>query len=301
MGGRTVLLGPMTEQRILVTGTSGYLGRELVKSLRERAIETCQVDRRPSGDAAAHCFDLCDGRLVRDHVAAFSPTHVVHCGTHSASAYQTRFLSSYKEDSVAVTNLLETIGPAVRLVFLSSSYVFSGLPTDWLVTEETPLAPIHNFGVAKAFFEQLIMRTHPNSVVFRLSSVFGPGQPDNPNAIADMTDQCLTTGRVVVWGAGARKMQYVWIGDVIESLERALQLSPGLYHLGGDEYLSTAMAAEAIANRLGAEVVFDTSRREGMTLPRMDTTKLNAATGLRWRPILDGIREYVAERKSVHG
>lgn len=288
-----------TENRpVLLTGSSGYIGSRLATQLRLSRIDYIGVDKASSNRPNDECFNLRDEKLTRDAVRTLSPACIIHTGTHSALAYQNDFLASFHEDAHALTNLLGALRGRTdtRLIVFSSSYVYSGLASGRAVTENTVLNAAHNFGLAKSFFEQLILRNHPNSVLFRLSSVFGRGTQAHPNAIADMAGECLAHNRVTVWGTGQRKIQYIYIDDVIKYTFEALSLPSGIYNLGGREYTSVADTAQMIGEFFGARVRFVKDRKEGETLPFMDTTKIKEASRENHlTPLPTALQEYLHE------
>ena len=136
-------------------------------------------------------------------IRVYKPDTLVHCGTNSALAYRDNLLQAFREDAEGTANILEALTGYrdCRLIYFSSSYCYSGLPRNEAVSETTPLRPVHNFGLSKAFFEQLMLRNHPNTIVFRLSSVFGPGNALHPNAVYDMAkaiDKEITIAEVAL-------------------------------------------------------------------------------------------------------
>ena len=56
------------------------------------------------------------------------------------------------------------------------------------------------------FFEQMLLREYSNSLIFRLSSVFGEGNYLHPNAIEVMAKEAITNKTLTVWGHGKRKI-----------------------------------------------------------------------------------------------
>jgi len=286
-------LRDLAGKRVLVTGALGYVGSSLVGILRREGIDVLAVDKRAGHGSVT--LDLCDRKETIGAVGRFRPDFVVHCGTHSALAYKGGFLPSFREDASALANLLEALSgfPGCRLVFFSSSYVYSGLDVSRLVSESSLLNPSHDFGVAKSFFEQFVLRSHPDSVVFRLSSVFGPGNALNPNAVLGMARECMDSGKLAVWGSGSRKMQYVYMADVLRCVARAFTIHPGIYNLGGSDYLTVANSAGMIADFFKVNVVFLRDRKEGETLPFMDCSALAKAAGVRMTPFGEALSEYL--------
>ncbi len=290
------LLEKVKNKRVMVLGSSGYIGSELVKELINNNIIYFGIDKLESSLDNVLCFNLCKKEKTINSIKKNSPDHVVHCGTYSALAYKNNFLESFREDAQALTNILEALydEPQTRLLYLSSSYIYSGLDSQEQVNEQSVLNPTHNFGIAKSFFEQFILRIHPNSIIFRLSSVFGPGKYLNPNAITNFAKECMEQNKLTVWGSGSRKMQYVYNKDVVKYIVQSFSIEPGIYNLGCDEYISVAETAKMIAEYLDTEVEFLKDKKEGETLPFMDNTKLKkAASKLDFAPFSIALREYL--------
>lgn len=284
------------DERALVTGGLGYIGSAVKDALLAAHLECLSVDKRT--DSAGDCvaLDLCERDATAALFQSFKPTVVVHAGAHSAVAYREKFFESFTEDFNALHALLEALrGSQTKLIYFSSNYVYSGCRGDGSVTEATKLLPSHNFGVGKAFFEQYILRNHPESVIFRLSSVFGEGPAQHPNALQVMANEARTDGKVTVWGNGARMMQYIYLPDVVRFTLAAPAMKPGIYNLGGDEYISVADTAGIVAGFFRAEAVFLREKTEGETLPRMDTSSVrNAAPKEKFTPFPKAATEYLS-------
>lgn len=290
--------GALKGKRAVITGGFGYIGSQLVAALDKAGVEYLSIDKRRSTTKNALSLDL-SGPKAAAAIVAFGPDLLIHCGTYSASAYKSSLLGSFSEDFASACNVLDALSklPSCRLVCFSSSYVYSGLQQG-KVSEEASLKPSHNFGVAKSFFEQLFIRNHTDTVFFRLSSVFGQGNALNPNAILGMAQECLSTKQLTVWGSGKRMMQYVYMQDVVRQVLNSVSIKPGIYNLGGDEYVSVADAARLIADFFKVKVVFLKDKPEGETLPFMECSKLKAATKMQFTPLRKALAGYLSSVKN---
>lgn len=72
------------------------------------------------------------------------------------------------------------------------------------------------------------MRVHKNSIIFRLSSVFGKGEYLHPNAIEVMAKEAIGNKLLTIWGKGTRRMQYVFMEDVLKCVLGITDLQPGI-------------------------------------------------------------------------
>lgn len=266
----------LSRKRILITGGLGYIGSEIFKIVKEYSGESLAVDKLVDASGNVMSLDLKDMAKTSKVIADFKPDVIIHCATHSALAYRDHLLNSFQEDFSATVNILNALTsmPDCRLIYLSSSYVYSGLPVHQNYNEDSPLAPKHNFGIAKSFFEQFILKIHSNTVIFRLSSVFGLGQALHPNVVLAFAQECLKNNSLTVWGQGERKLQYIYIKDAINIILKSFDLVTGIYNLGGDDYVSVRDTACDIAKFFGVKVNFLENKPEGETLPFLSNQKI---------------------------
>ncbi len=266
----------LSTKRILITGGLGYIGSEIFKIVEEYSKECLAIDKLADASGNVQSLDLKDATKTSKIITSFKPDVIIHCATHSALAYRDHLLHSFEEDFSATVNMLNALAgmPSCRLIYLSSSYVYSGLPAHQNYDESSLLAPKHNFGVAKSFFEQFILKIHPNTVIFRLCSVFGSGQALHPNVILTFAQECLKSNSLTVWGKGERTLQYIYMKDVVNIILRSFDLVPGIYNLGGDDYISVRDTAIDIAKFFRVKVNFLENKPEGETLPFLSNQKI---------------------------
>mgnify|MGYP005658817141 CR=1 FL=1 len=214
-------------------------------------------------------------------IIAEKPDYIFHTATHSALAYKNDFINVFQEDNLVLSNIISSLRKTnnTQLIYFSSSYVYSGLDINDTVSEKSILAPVHNFGLAKSFFEQMILREFSNSIIFRLSSVFGQGNYLHPNAIEVMAKEAINNKLLTIWGKGSRKMQYIYLKDVVKHVLLATELPTGVYNLCSNNYSTVMDTAINIANYFDAEIKTFPNKLEGDTLPYMDNNKLIDALG----------------------
>lgn len=275
------LLSNINGKKIIITGYNGYIGNEVANQLDLNNIDYIGIDKTIISKINCLQFNLSDRKKLKEVIIAEKPDYIFHTATHSALAYKNDFINVFQEDNLVLSNIISSLRKTnnTQLIYFSSSYVYSGLDINDTVSEKSILAPIHNFGLAKSFFEQMILREYSNSIIFRLSSVFGQGNYLHPNAIEVMAKEAINNKLLTIWGKGYRKMQYIYLNDVVKHVLLATELPTGVYNLCSNNYSTVMDTAINIATYFDAEIKTFPNKLEGDTLPYMDNTKLIDALG----------------------
>ena len=237
-------------------------------------ISFCEVDK--CATSIDEKVDLTDSGRMKSTFEKYQPSIIVHAGTNSAGAYSSDFIGSYRNDSESLTNILDYVSenPNVLLIFFSSSYVYSARPPSKSYSETELLNPKHKFGIAKYFFEKLIEESNTNHLIFRLTNVYGPGVHVNKTTIQDWIENGFRGNDITVWGPGKRRLQYVYIDDVIDLIFSCRVLDSGIYNIGGEEYSRVSDIADYISVILKIKVKKKLEKAEGETLPFLNTDKI---------------------------
>jgi len=263
-------------KKIIIAGCNGYIGNELIKEFNKSDIKYIGVDKTETTNVNCYQFNLMDHGSVSDMILSEEPDYFFHLATHSALAYQNNLLEVFNEDNMALRNILVNLKKIkkTKLMYFSSSYVYSGHNGKKPVKEEAKLYPNHNFGMAKLWFENLIKREFDNSIIFRLSSVYGEGNYLHPNIIRNIADEAINDNIITIWGEGKRKMQYIYISDVIKHIISIPRIQPDVYNLCSNNYLPVQETAGIIAKLFKVKIVNIKEKSEGETLPYMDNRKI---------------------------
>lgn len=177
-------------QRILVTGSTGFVGQRLCAVLREQGVVVREAVRR-AGVAGAGREVVVVGEIddQTDWLRGVEGvTSIVHLAGRSHVMYEGEAnpLAAYRRVNVAGTVRLAQQAAAAgvqRLVFVSSIKVNGEATTGRPFSETDSPAPLDPYGVSKHEAEQELMRisreTGMETVVVRPSLVYGPGVKGN--------------------------------------------------------------------------------------------------------------------------
>lgn len=158
-------MSTVDEPTLLVTGISGQVGFELVRSLQGLG-RVVALDRGG--------LDLADPVRIRAVVRELRPTIIVNPAAYTA-------VDDAELDAAAATALNET-GPRVLaeeaarsgavLVHYSTDYVFDGSKSTPYVEEDVP-NPLNVYGATKLAGERAIAQSGACHLIFRTSWVYG--------------------------------------------------------------------------------------------------------------------------------
>jgi len=151
--------------RILVFGGWGQLGSDLALAAAPRH----EVIRPPRSEA-----DVTDDTAVERTIRSTRPDAVVNAAAfHKVEAceeHPDRTFAVNTLGALAVARASRAAG--ARCVFLSSDYVFDGEGSDGY-REDDPTSPLSVYGISKAAGERAVRTACPDSVVVRISGLFG--------------------------------------------------------------------------------------------------------------------------------
>ena len=245
---------------ILVTGGNGFVGRHVVRALRERG-DSVRVLALPDEDAdalAARGIAVFRGDICRQETLV-APTRGVDSVLHLAAMMDVwRPFEDYHAVNVTGTeNVCRTALAAGvrRVVHMSSSSVYGmalGRPAD----ERRELRPFRDpYPQTKAAgdsaVQRMIVADRLPAVIVRPDQIFGPGDHLHFGRMADR----LRAGKGLIVGKGDNALPLVYVDDLVQGLLLALDHDRAVgqaYNIGNDRPLSQAQLLRAIAREIGA-------------------------------------------------
>lgn len=285
-------------QKILVTGSSGFIGRHLVSALRSQRYDVIEADRIKG-------IDLVDPAQVR---ALPDVDTVVHLAAFNGTRhFYERPLDVIRDNVLPTQYLLDRYAGRVDLfVFSGTCESYAGMTDhyDWPIpTPETvPLIvtdvqnPRWSYGGSKILNELQCAAAHSqlaqDYVILRYHNVYGPGQRDH---FIQEFWQRLQRGEFSLYG-WANTRSWMYITDAIEATMAVMRM-PGcrneIINIGTDqEYTIRDMALMIMeAANIQGELQLHDAPQGSVRRRSGDTTKLCTLTG--FEPSVDirqGIR-----------
>lgn len=285
--------------KVLVTGSSGLIGREVVARLARDGHEAVPFDVVEDGSdirdasALAAAMQGCDG--------------VMHLAAVSRVAWGEAAPALCDDVNIVGTRiLLEVIGQRLQrpwLVFASSREVY-GDPDDVPVSESAPMQPVNTYGRSKAEGERMIEAARAeglSAAIVRLSNVYGTVHDHPDRAVPSLLWRSYKGEDLRLSGVNAF-FDFVHVDDTARGLVMAAQKLAE-----GADQLPTVHLATGVATSLGElarltlEVAMSPSSITVLPARSFDVkgfcgNPARAAEVLGWQaeiPLAEGLRRYL--------
>ena len=167
--------------KILVIGSSGYIGSRLSQVLSTNGFEVFGLDQKKSQSESVPASLADYGKLVKSDIKDFK--HLVLLAAHSSVTESKNDPSGTIVNNIlSLQNLIEIMSQEQILYFASSASVYDGVK--YIEAQETGVlsSPRNIYDLSKRTGEDLILMNNVNSVIFRFGTVNGP----SPNMRFDL-------------------------------------------------------------------------------------------------------------------
>ena len=224
--------------KILITGHTGFVGRNICKAFDEKGIEWVG-------------YSTSNHDTIRDEVNITQKMRGVDICIHLAALAGVRD-GEKKPNEYLHTNVvgMQNVIDACKrnnvkhlISFSSSSVLGNQSPPN---SEIDPMGPISVYGISKMTGEYLIQHSGLNASIIRPFTIYG--EQGRPNQVIFKWINSIREGKPVpFFGDGSTKRGYTYVGDVIDLLfsiidkvENGFLADTGcqVYNIGGIEMIS---------------------------------------------------------------
>ena len=280
---------------IVVTGTSGFAGRNLVRHLARLGIPTIALARQP---IEAH-----ESATVRTEIVTAYADFVPSTGSVLVHLAEPPHISSV--DAKGPAHLEQMRGQAAALlargyrhaIYASSATVYGdGSDIPWTPDRRLAESP-KVYAQSKLAVEEMFLAA--NGTVARVTNLYGPGMAAT-TIFADILAQLGAPGPVTIREITPER-DYLWIEDAASAFAAmALAAKAGIYNVASGSAISCGDLAQLILRLAGEperEIVAQHRARHSVLRIDIEMSKAE----LHWSPNVDletGIRMLLKSKRS---
>lgn len=278
--------------RILITGSLGLVGSALLHFLKDLGFKNV------FGGSRENCNFL-DFIETRDYFNKISPEYVFHCAgrVYGIMGNMNNKGISFYENIMINTNVIESsrLVNVKKITVMGTGAVYPypspGLPLkEDMIFQGSPHKSEDSYAFAKRAMLTMLYayeESYAMDWAFVVScNLFGPNDkfdPINghviPSLISKFYNAKKENGRVLVWGNGSAKRDFMYVKDVAEALFQIMSKINGEVNLGSGQIYSIKEIVNILGEITGmsSNIDWDSEKPNGQDyraydLSRLDTT-----------------------------
>ena len=315
--------------KILITGSSGFIGMHLSKSLLDDGYSVCGIDNMNSyydvslkekrlnvlydyDNFAFNKVDISDLQDVERVFKKFKPEKVVNLAAQAGVRYSLENPHAYIQSNVVgFTNIIEACRhhKVSGLIYASSSSVYGENEKMPFSVDDRVDKPISIYAASKKSNE-LIAYTYNhlyglNTTGLRFFTVYGPwGRPDM--AMYIFADKIRSGEKISVFNHGKMKRDFTYIDDIVNGIRASIEknYSNELFNLGNSSSENIMNVIDHIEKELDKEAEINFKNIQPGEVEKTFANISNAKKKLNFEPktsIQEGIPKFIKWYKSYHG
>ena len=281
--------------RLLITGGSGFIGKNLVNRLADHNVTTLAD--------AGHANYKAD--ITNPAIEEIFTKENPECVIHLAALINPR-LSMKNPSSDILVNIMGTMNVLhacrksnVEKVVFSSSCAVYGNPVYLPVNEKHATLPLSVYGASKLAAEKYIeMYCKAYGIkytILRYANVYGPG---SRSVVSTFITKVSSGERPVIFGNGSQGRDYVYVDDIAAATEKAISKGAGkILNIGTGKSTTVleVLKTVCIATGKSAKPLRKTAASADIENMHLDSSLAKRELG--WEPTVsfdEGVRRMIA-------
>ena len=224
-------------RKILITGTSGYIGSALCLYLKKNFVIK-GLDKNPSNNLKSAKINLLDFKKLNKFIKSFNPDTVIHLAAQSLVDETINKKKYFLNNVLATKNLLLSLkkNKIQNIIFSSTAAVYKYRNEP--IKEKNSLKPLSAYAKTKFECEKLIKKSNLNYIILRFFNVCSSlkinktivGELHNPEThiIPTIVYKGIFNKKIYIYGNsyktkdGSCVRDYIHIKDICSAIKNCL-------------------------------------------------------------------------------
>jgi nucleoside-diphosphate-sugar epimerase len=248
--------------RIYITGSTGFVGKVLIKKLLDFGFEIFPIVRKNSGIPNEILLDLAYANEEELFDVFKGADCIIHLAAHANFGKNFDF-DTYNINCLANLRLVNVISKLDTHLVFASNALIAGIDNEY-ITKESPDIPEIPYNISKYLSETYIKTKLSNYTILRIGGIFGLGGPQHLflNKAIENVKRSVTLD---LSDNGLGKRNYIFVEDLCEwiiSIVRSKQL--GTVLMAGNDIVSMNEILSALYKVfLGEDISFKIGSLQG--------------------------------------
>jgi len=239
--------GPM---KILLTGSTGFVGRHLDSLLRDHLHEVFPLVRGPIQDSKEIIWDF-KGALPQEIPDFDILIHLAAKADFNPAADW----EIYQANTLATARLAQLA--RIRKAFFIFASTAGVHGNSSLITEDSPIRPLGPYAVSKYLAEELVALALKEYFILRIGGIYGLDGPLHLTLNRTLTDAYHRKAEVCLRGSGQARRNYIcvqdvarWIATLVKEREAGICRREKILYLAGPQTLTINDYLASVARTL---------------------------------------------------
>lgn len=231
---------------ILVTGTSGFIGKHLLKGLigKYGKNNILAFTSTPTNDCTYLLHNNYNFDIDYINNSGFGEIEIIiHAG-----AYIPKKSNQSNDFELCTSNIFNTheiinsyLPKLKQFIFLSTVDVYANIEP---IIESSPTIPISLYGNSKLYCEKMIHSwadsKNISNIILRIGHVYGPGEEKYQKLIPLIMRQIIDGKPIHMYGEGKELRTFIFISDVVDAIIKSIELEStnDVFNIVGSEQTS---------------------------------------------------------------
>lgn len=231
-------------KKILITGSNGFIGQELLSLLvKDKLVHVIALSRGQNRHPVREGYtyvdaDVCDKTLMNEVIMYHRPDSVIHTVAMAEVEACEKDPDACEKINVDPVKVLVSLAEEYRfhLVYFSTDFVFDGQEGPYLETDMPK--PVNVYGQSKLQAERVLQLSNIKWSIIRTILVYGIPYDKNRSNIVLWMKNSLAAGKEIKVVTDQYRMPTL-VGDLAIACQQIIEREAlGIFHISGEEMLN---------------------------------------------------------------